>query len=103
MLMLAAPSSAPSTPDVHNYTTQSISLTWGVPLEEDLNGALRQFVVHVFEHETGRAWNETSNDKNHTLDNLHPYYTYDISVAAETVSVGPFSMNITVQLAEEGT
>ena len=97
-----APSSAPSAPVVHSYTSRSIALTWEPPQEEDLNGVLHQFVIHLLEYETGRTWNETSKDVEYMLEDLHPYYTYSVAIAAETISVGPFSSNTTIQLAEDG-
>ena len=76
---------------------------WESPPEEDINGILRHFVVRVLEHETGRIFTNTSSYEQITLLELHPYYTYTVSVAAETIHTGPFSNNITIQLAEEGT
>lgn len=37
-----------------------------------------------------------------SFDNLHPYYTYQCTVAAYTVGVGPYTLPITVQLDPEG-
>lgn len=97
-----APSTAPSPLVLHDYTSQSINLVWESPPEEDINGILRQFVIRVVEHETGRIFTNTSSYEQITLLDLHPYYTYSVSVAAETIDTGPFSNNITIQLAEEG-
>lgn len=75
---------------------------WESPPEEDINGVLRQFVIRVLEHETGRIITNTSSYEQITLLELHPHYTYSVSVAAETINTGPFSNNITIQLAEDG-
>lgn len=97
-----APSVAPSAVILQSYTSQSITLSWEFPPQEDINGVLRQFVVRIFEHETGNVLTETTDNEQTTLLDLHPYYTYSVSVAAQTVSTGPFSNNITIQLAEDG-
>lgn len=78
-----------------------MTLTWESPPEEDLNGVLRQYVIHILENETGRIFTDTSNDERTILLDLHPYYTYSVAVAAETVGTGPFSNSITIQLAED--
>ncbi len=36
------------------------------------------------------------------LSSLHPYYTYTLTVAAETVALGPSSAAVSVQLPEDG-
>ena len=36
------------------------------------------------------------------VSNLHPFYNYNCSIAAETITVGPFSDSISVQLDEYG-
>ena len=42
-------------------------------------------------------------DSTHTtLTDLHPFYTYSISVAAETVDIGPFTAEVTAQMPEDG-
>ena len=100
--MYTAPSAAPSALVLQSCTSQSITLSWESPPEEDINGILRQFVVRILEHETGNIFTETSDDEQTTLLGLHPYYTYSVAVAAQTVGAGPFSNNITIQLAEDG-
>ena len=97
-----APSAAPSAVILQSYTSQSITLSWESPPEEDINGVLRQFIIRIFEHETGNVFAETSDNEQTTLLDLHPYYTYSVAVAAQTVSTGPFSNSITIQLAEDG-
>ena len=53
------------------------------------NGKIRHYRVSTTEVETGstKALNHT--DVSLTLSNLHPYYHYELSVAAYTVGLGP--------------
>ena len=37
-----------------------------------------------------------------TFINLHPYYVYQCVVAAYTIGIGPYTLPVTVQLAQEG-
>ena len=37
-----------------------------------------------------------------TLADLHPFYTYSCSVAAETIYIGPFTAELTTQMPEDG-
>ena len=37
-----------------------------------------------------------------TLQNLHPFYQYLCSVAAETVALGPSSPVLTIEMPEDG-
>ena len=45
---------------------------------------------------------QTSNATEATIQSLHPFSTYIISVAAETVDVGPFTEGFVVRLPEDG-
>ena len=37
-----------------------------------------------------------------TLQNLHPFYQYSCSVAAETVALGPSTPVLTIEMPEDG-
>ena len=45
---------------------------------------------------------QISNTTEATIQSLHPFSTYIIAVAAETVDVGPFTDNTVVRLPEDG-
>ena len=53
------------------------------------------------ELETNRTITETSAVTEMTLRDLHPYYTYNCSVAAVTVREGPFSDSIITKTLED--
>jgi len=56
----------------------------------------------LLEEETNTELPATSTSSLYTLELLHPFYTYRISVAAVTVLPGPYSEEITVQTLEAG-
>ena len=56
----------------------------------------------LLETNTGLQSYHNTTDTNAALSSLHPYYTYECSVAAVTVSYGPFSVSISIQTEEAG-
>ena len=80
----------------------SVTLSWQAPPEENWNGVIRFYYVFVTELESGRSFRLNSTKTNHLVANLHPYYTYNFSVAAVTVGAGPISDTITLQTSEAG-
>ena len=83
-------------------TASSLTLVWQPPPFESINGVIEQYVILIEEVNTGRVLTAASNTTNITVENLHPFYSYNCRVAAETVGVGPYSSPITVQLNEAG-
>ena len=50
--------------------------------------------------------NETTlylREAHHIIESLHPYYEYDVSIAAETIDIGPFSTPQRVLTLEDST
>lgn len=80
----------------------SLTLVWQPPPLESINGVIEQYVIQIDEVNTGGVLTATSNTTNITVDNLHPFYSYNCRVAAETIQVGPYSSPIRVQLHEDG-
>lgn len=80
--------------------SHSLLLAWEeVPLEHR-NGRIRQYQVKLKEIETGNILQLHSISTQVNVTNLHPFYNYDCSVAAETIGLGPFSEDIRVQTNE---
>lgn len=52
------------------------------------------------EIESGETILETSTTTEISIENLHPFYNYNCSVAAETIAIGPYTGNLSVQLDE---
>lgn len=66
------------------------------------NGLIRYYTLLVTEEDTDTAFTQQSNGTSATVRNLHPYFTYQFRVRAETVESGPYSLPVSRQLNEEG-
>ena len=62
-----------------------------------------RYHLRITEHELQRSFERTTQNRRLKLTSLHPYYNYIISVAAETVAVGPYSSTIRQRTQESGT
>ena len=60
------------------------------------------YVITYTEVETGRTFVTMSSNTAATLGDLHPFYEYNITVAAFTIEIGPPSTSITIQTLEDG-
>ena len=69
---------------------------------EDQNGIVRAYVVNITEMNTGSTIQKLSTTNSLTVENLHPYYTYAVMVAAYTVESGPYSTSFAFTTAEHG-
>lgn len=83
-------------------TSTSISLSWNPPLFKDQNGFIREYYIAVCIVQSEPCYGVTSNDTSFTLVDLHPYYSYNLSIAAVTVGIGPLSESQHVTCLEEG-
>ena len=82
-------------------SSDSISLTWDAPPHISQNGIISQYVIRILENDTGITTLYYSNTTTMTVNDLHPYYVYKCSVAAETVDIGPYTAVFTLQLDED--
>ena len=69
---------------------------------ENRNGIVRHYIVNVTEMETGLDFQSNSSMESLSLVNLHPAYTYLISVCAVTISRGPCSIAVNAVTREDG-
>ena len=58
--------------------------------------------IMVTEQESQTVSEYMTTSENYTLTNLHPHYNYNISIAGETVEVGPFTSGLLQQTMESG-
>ena len=75
---------------------------WDEISSEDENGIIRYYLVNVTETNTGYHYQTTSITSDIALSNLHPYYTYSITVAAYTIEKGPFSTPVSFTTLQDG-
>lgn len=86
----------------YSVNSENIYISWSPPLPELRNGEIRYYIISSEETETGMTTNHTSTKTEFTLVSLHPYYGYDIIVAAVTVTPGPFSVRVTIWTKQDG-
>ena len=77
-------------------------LSWDPPQRENVNGIIQRYTVSIREHETASNTTIITNNTGLNLTSLHPYYVYSVTVAAETVAIGPFSSPVVIQMPESG-
>ena len=99
--VFAAPSGPPANITVSSITSTGFILHWDPPTQYDQNGYITHYVIRVLEVETENVTEYVSTTMYLSLSSLHPAYTYNCSVAAHTVEIGPFS-NYYVMTRESG-
>ena len=81
----------------------TVYLAWEPPPSDTTNGIIREYIIHVsVPTDTTDNFMEVSNATFHTLSNLHPFYTYEIKVAAVTIGPGPYSNASIVTTPQDG-
>ena len=98
----AAPTAGPTQLRVSNFDSSTIALVWEPPPFTDRNGDIVRYHLRVTEQETQTIFEYSSTSQHYTLTSLHPYYNYVISIAAETVGVGPFTTGLLQPTMESG-
>ena len=101
-LYTSAPSAPVQNVSVDNTTSESITVSWEPPADEQQNGIIINYVVQVAaEGETATYLNSTTTYI--VITSLKPYTNYEYSIAAETsAGRGPFSSISTTQTDEAG-
>ena len=101
--MHAVPSGTPTNVQGVTISSTSIRLTWEPPLPGDQNGVIQAYNITITEVPTGRMmyFREDGMDSLLTVNSLHPYYTYQCSISAETIGSGP-AANISVTTHQGG-
>lgn len=102
MHMHTAPSAAPTEVSTVPLQPHILRISWQPPPEEFQNGVIRSYAISIL--------SQTSIDRNITvvnssqlynsIDSLHPFYVYRVSVAATTVEMGPYSSEVIVRMPE---
>ena len=99
-----APSSSPRSLVGQAVNSQRILLSWDLPEPAGRNGIITGYTIRVLEVVTNNIFTyNLTNRTDFLVDNLHPYYDYQCSIAAVTVAgVGPLSEPLTVRTNESG-
>ena len=97
------PSSPPQNYTIEALDSRTILLEWNPPDIEEQNGIVRQYLARITETETETEFQVVTNETSSlNITGLHPYYTYQVSIAAVTIGVGPFTEVKTVRNPEDG-
>ena len=81
----------------------AVQMEWHPPRDEDRNGLIRAYIVNITELNTGTMWQKTvENDTDSFIESLHPFYSYSLSIAAQTIALGPFTMPSVIEMPEDG-
>ena len=99
---LIAPTSPPEDVTITNVSSTEIYISWTEPLEDQINGIIRNYEIELAEVETNVIITETTAHNEIIVSSLHPYYQYKVSVAAVTIATGPFSTPLSVTTKEAG-
>ena len=98
----AAPSAPPSSVVVKAPDSRLVNITWGPPPSDAINGIISHYVVNMTVQDTKERFHYTVMDTKLIVDDLHPYYTYTVVVAAFTVRKGPFSVEFSITAPQDG-
>ena len=98
----AVPSSAPVHLQGSAVNSTNIQLQWEPPPSADQNGVIRSYNINISVAEPGSSFQQTSETTALSISNLHPFYTYALTVAAVTIGPGPYGLVLTVQMPEDG-
>ena len=80
----------------------ALNLSWQPPASEGTNGIIQRYIINITEVDTGSHLQLETTNLFVVANNLHPYYQYKCTVAAETVGLGPFSTAVSIILPEDG-
>ena len=84
-------------------SSSGISLFWDPPPADAQNGIITRYMIRITEVETGRSFSLFSATTSVNVTSLHPYYTYNCTIAAVTiVGDGPYTTSITIVTLQDG-
>ena len=86
---VSAPSGHPSNSSGMALNSTHIHLMWDPPPLNQTHGDIQEYRVTIVEYETGNVAEYASEKTELVVGPLHPYYTYNCSVQALTVELGP--------------
>ena len=100
-LCCAGPSDVPRDFAGEVVDSTTVALTWNPPPQESQNGIIRKYIISATEMDTGVEYSWESVSTGIEIHSLHPFYTYQFTVAAYTVQQGPSSYIVTLKTPED--
>ena len=99
---VSAPSAPPEDLVAASVSSTSFVLSWSPPPTSQQNGIIREYTVNITEAQTGLSIILNSTSTSVSVLSLHPYYTYECTVSAYTVGIGPYSDVFSITTSEDG-
>lgn len=96
------PSASPNGLVVTSVGVDYAEVRWNAPDSTDHNGIIRFYILIFMEQETAMNFTLTSTSTRLIITTLHPFYTYNVTIAAVTISPGPFSEHLMFMTLEDG-
>ena len=102
MCSYLAPTGFIENPVLSILSASELNFTWLPPPANQQNGIITHYIIVFTEVTTSKSLQYTSNTTSLFVYNLHPYYTYNIKIAAVTIEQGPFLSGISLAMPEAG-
>ncbi len=101
---LPAPSAPPENFVGAVVNTTSVTVSWGEPPADKINGIIISYIINVTVVGTGQVFQLTSTTTSLVVTNLSPYTTFVCIIAAVTsAGTGPFNAQFTISTPQDGT
>lgn len=101
--LATGPSGAPVNVTVLLLNSTNINVSWEAPLQHLQNGIIQYYTVVVLGlNDRERREIAVYEALYAIVTNLHPHYSYDVSIAAVTVHDGPFSNSTVITMPQDG-
>ena len=101
-MVVPAPTLAPEGVVMTAIDSRTLLISWVPPPFEHQNGIIREYRVNITERETGIGHHLTTAATSLTVPSLHPFYTYNCTLAAYTIAEGPYSVEVNITMPEDG-
>ena len=101
-IFIAVPTDAPQDVVLTAINSRTLHISWTPPPIEHQNGIIREYRVNITERETGMVFHLITAATAVTVPSLHPFYNYKCTIAAVTIGEGPYSVELTITMPEEG-
>lgn len=96
------PTSPPQSTGSIVRDSRTVLLSWSPPDRDEQNGIVREYRIQLTELHTGNISLFVSLTTTLDITSLHPDFTYEWTVAAFTIGVGPYSAVYSFSTPEDG-
>ena len=105
-LCLIGPSAPPGQVKVKDVGKRNATIKWNNPRMEHQNGIIRNFIIYVTPREDwleSTKYTTPSPQLQYTINDLHPFCIYTVTVTAVTTVAGPNSTDVDIQTMEDSS